>query len=98
MPKPRSLLIPVGLTFYLLAINVCGQTSSARPDVTRLQTELEPQINAAISKGRLPGMAIGVVKNGKLIYAKGFGVSKLGTNAAITSRSLFHMASVTKTF
>src|ERR1043166_4055777 len=75
-----------------------GQTSSASPDVTRLQTELEPQIYAAISKGRLPGMAIGVVKNGKLIYARGFGVSKLGTNAAITSRSLFHMASVTKTF
>src|SRR6185295_2428813 len=52
----------------------------------------------AISKGRLPGVAIGVVKNGKMIYAKGFGVSKLGADTPITSRSLFHMASVTKTF
>lgn len=73
-----------------------GQTPDA--DVARLQKELEPKINEAISKGQLPGFAIGVVKNGKLIYAKGFGVTKLGTNSPITPKSLFHMASVTKTF
>lgn len=65
-----------------------GQTP-ADPDVTRLQKELEPKINDEISKGQLPGFAIGVVKNGKLIYAKGFGTAKLGTNTPITLRSLF---------
>src|SRR5262245_28054872 len=78
-----------------------GQTVAATstPDeISRLQTELEPKIKDVIQKGQLPGFAIGVVKNGKLIYAKGFGVAKLGTNSPVTSRSLFHMASVTKTF
>ncbi|HXI23065.1 MAG TPA: serine hydrolase [Pyrinomonadaceae bacterium] len=75
-----------------------SQTSSTGPEVTRLQNELEPKIKEEIQKGHLPGFAIGVVKNGQLIYAKGFGVAKLGANTPITSRSLFHMASVTKTF
>lgn len=84
----------------LLAATSPGQTPPAptTDNVARLTVELEPKINDEIGKGQLPGFAIGVVKNGKLIYAKGFGVAKLGTNTPITSRSLFHMASVTKTF
>ena len=91
--------ISTAILLILLA-GVCAfaQTSDSASVEARLQTELEPQINDAISKGRLPGLALGVVKNGKLVYAKGFGVSKLGSNTPVTSRSLFHMASVTKTF
>src|SRR5438270_12012085 len=66
--------------------------------VIRLQAELEPKIKEEVQQGHLPGFAIGVVKNGKLIYAKGFGIAKLGGNVLVTSKSLFHMASVTKTF
>lgn len=49
-------------------------------------------------KHQIPGFAIGVVENGKVIYARGFGVAKLGSNTPITPKSLFHMASVTKPF
>jgi CubicO group peptidase (beta-lactamase class C family) len=102
MTSNKILVTLIALTLCLLAGNICGQTPGASEspgaDVTRLRLELEPKINDAISKGPLPGFAIGVVKNGKLIYAKGFGVAKLGTSTPVTSRSLFHMASVTKTF
>jgi CubicO group peptidase (beta-lactamase class C family) len=89
-----------GLLFGLLAVFATAQTpDAAKTDpIARLSTELEPKIKEEVQKGRLPGFAIGVVKNGKLIYAKGFGVAKLGGTTAITSKSLFHMASVTKTF
>jgi CubicO group peptidase (beta-lactamase class C family) len=89
------------MTFALwlgVFVSLSAQTPATGPDVARLQTELEPKISEAINKGQLPGFAIGVVKNGKLIYAKGFGVARLGGNTLITPRSLFHMASVTKTF
>ena len=88
------------LILLTLLAGVCAlaQTSESPSAEARLRSELEPQINDAIGKGSLPGFAIGVVKNGKLIYAKGFGVAKLGGSTPVTSRSLFHMASVTKTF
>jgi len=90
----------VSLLVCLLAIIITAQTVNTTGDaeLARLRAELEPKINDEIQKGHLPGFAIGVVKNGKLIYAKGFGVAKLGGNTAVTSKSLFHMASVTKTF
>lgn len=103
MTNNKAIVMLVLTVVLGLAVNASGQTvnppqSSSTADVTRLQTELEPKITEVIRSGRLPGFALGVVKNGKLIYAKGFGVAKLGANSPVTSRSLFHMASVTKTF
>src|SRR5437764_7420642 len=91
----------ISILVGLVAIITTAQTPKAIPKtdpVARLSTELEPKIKTEIQQGHLPGFAIGLIRNGKLIYAKGFGVAKLGGNTPITSRSLFHMASVTKTF
>jgi|GEM_PF-510533 len=99
--NPLTRLAAISLLFGLLAINAIAQTPAptAKADpLVRLSNELEPKIKEEIQQGRLPGFAIGVIKNGKLIYAKGFGVAKLSGNTPITSKSLFHMASVTKTF
>lgn len=63
-----------------------------------IQTRLEPLIEKTMRENYIPGFAIGIVENGKVIYAKGFGVTKLGDDKPITSKSLFHMASVTKPF
>jgi CubicO group peptidase (beta-lactamase class C family) len=46
----------------------------------------------------VPGVAIGVVKDGKLVYAKGFGVRKLGETDPVTPDTLFGIASHTKAF
>src|SRR6267154_4407972 len=98
--RPLTRAATTSLLFGLLTIFATAQTPDATKTdpVARLSTELEPKIKEEVQQGRLPGFAIGVVKNGKLIYAKGFGVAKLGGTTAITSKSLFHMASVTKTF
>ena len=63
-----------------------------------IKTRLEPLIEKTMRDNQVPGFAIGIIENGKVIYAKGFGVAKLGDNKPITSKSLFHMASVTKPF
>ena len=70
----------------------------AQQDGKLLESRLEPIIQKTMSENHVPGLAIGVVKNGRLIYAKGFGVARLGESRAITPASLFHMASVTKLF
>jgi CubicO group peptidase (beta-lactamase class C family) len=46
----------------------------------------------------VPGFSIGVLKDHKVIYAKAFGVRNLDTKKPVTTRSLFHMASVSKPF
>ncbi len=94
----RAVLLSLCLLASITSAQTPGPTPSADDAVARLSAELEPKIKEEIQQGHLPGFSIGVVKNGKLIYAKGFGVAKLGATTPITSKSLFHMASVTKTF
>lgn len=46
----------------------------------------------------VPGLAIGVIKDGRLIYSKGFGVGSLQTQKSVDPETLFGIASNTKAF
>jgi CubicO group peptidase (beta-lactamase class C family) len=68
--------------------------------VDKYQEKLEPMILNLMAQQEAPGLAIGVVENNQVVYAKGFGVRRIGTATPepVTTRTLFHMASITKTF
>lgn len=64
-----------------------------------LAGRLDPLLSKAIEEQRIPGLAIGIVQGGKLVYARGFGVMEAGKPARpVTGQTLFHMASITKPF
>lgn len=46
----------------------------------------------------VPGIAVAVVKDGRIVHAKGYGVRKLGEQAPVDSKTLFGIASNTKAF
>jgi CubicO group peptidase (beta-lactamase class C family) len=46
----------------------------------------------------VPGIAVAVVKDGKVVVAKGYGLRKLGDPAPVTEHTLFRIASNTKAF
>jgi CubicO group peptidase (beta-lactamase class C family) len=57
----------------------------------------------SIAKGQMetfeiPGLAIGLIIENEVIYAKGFGVQSLDSKIPVSDSSLFHMASVSKLF
>ena len=45
-----------------------------------------------------PGAAIGVIKDGKMIYARGYGMADLEHDVPVSPDSVFYMASVSKQF
>jgi CubicO group peptidase (beta-lactamase class C family) len=46
----------------------------------------------------VPGMAIGIVKDGKLIYSKGYGAREQGKSGRVDADTLFQIGSNTKAF
>ncbi|MDN5288408.1 MAG: serine hydrolase [Mucilaginibacter sp.] len=62
----------------------------------------ESQVDSIAQKDmrlfQVPGLAIGIIKDGKLIYSKGFGVRSMQTQQPVTSKTLFGIASNTKAF
>jgi CubicO group peptidase (beta-lactamase class C family) len=53
---------------------------------------------AAFASLKAPGLAYGVVREGRVISKRGLGVKEIGKADPITPQTLFHMASVTKPF
>jgi CubicO group peptidase (beta-lactamase class C family) len=45
-----------------------------------------------------PGYAVGVVKDGQLVFAHGYGLANLDDGTRITPRTAFHLASLSKQF
>lgn len=59
---------------------------------------LDRTIQQAMAVQHVPGLAIGVTRDGETVYAKGFGTLRVGGQEPVTTDTLFHMASVTKPF
>ena len=62
----------------------------------------QESIDAVVERARktfnVPGIGVAVVKDGQVVFAKGFGVRKLGDPAPVTANTLFGIASNTKAF
>lgn len=91
------------LALILMLLTACqpivapGEMSTAQE--TMLEPILELEIDAYVAEMMdntgLPGFALGIVKDGDLIYAKGFGVVDVETGEPVTPQSIFQLAEVT---
>lgn len=61
-----------------------------------LPENFDEWIESSRQSWRIPGMAVGIVKNGEVIYAEGFGEKKLGSGEKVDANTIFSIASVSK--
>lgn len=59
---------------------------------------LDVYIESAMADWEVPGLAIAVVKDDEVIYARGFGVTEIGGNQPVDEHTMFAIASTTKAF
>jgi len=57
---------------------------------------LDALANDIMKRSRIPGMAVAVVRDGKTVYAKGFGVRKIGESQPVDADTVFQLASLSK--
>src|SRR5579863_5708854 len=78
-------------TAKCLALALSAAAICAAQDVDQL-------VERARKEFDVPGIAVGVVKDGKVVLEKGYGVRRIGQAAPVTPDSLFRIASNTKAF
>ena len=59
-------------------------------------TGLDARVEAAMKSRDVPGMAIAIVEDGKIVHAKGYGVRKLGAAGAVDADTIFPTGSTGK--
>jgi CubicO group peptidase (beta-lactamase class C family) len=60
--------------------------------------DFDAYATAAMKDWHAPAMAVSVVKDGRVVLARGYGIRKMGTSAAVDADTVFPIASCTKAF
>jgi beta-lactamase class C len=58
----------------------------------------EAMAQAMVASGRVPGMAMAIVKDGRIISARGYGTTDVKTGEGIDTHTVFRLASLSKAF
>ncbi len=83
------------LTFTLAIHIVVPAQSNDKPDTRAAQVD---QVFAKWAKPDSPGCSLAVIKDGAIIYKRGYGMANLDHDIQITPATVFHVASVSKQF
>jgi CubicO group peptidase (beta-lactamase class C family) len=67
-------------------------------DLNRTLTQIDTYAEQARQRWNVPGVAIAVVKDGTIVFAKGYGVRTAGGSDPVTTDSVFQIGSTTKAF
>ena len=61
-------------------------------------SEFESRLNDLKVKSNIPGMVAGIEKNGQIVWTKSFGFENSESGKQVSNSTIFHLASLTKTF
>ncbi|MFN8352905.1 MAG: serine hydrolase [Spirosomataceae bacterium] len=60
--------------------------------------ELDAFVSRMLNEWNVPGTSVAIVKDGKVLYTRGYGIKNLQTSELVTERTLFGIASCSKSF
>lgn len=85
----------ISFLFFTIIISVLSSVVFAQPITGR---QIDSITYKTLSAFDVPGIAVAVVKDGKIIHAKGYGVRSLDTKLPVDEHTLFGIASNSKAF
>lgn len=80
----------------LVSVASCTGIPEKRAPIS--DREIEAVVARAMQEYRVPGMAVGVVLDGEILIARGFGVRDIGTSEPVDIETMFRIASASKAF
>jgi CubicO group peptidase (beta-lactamase class C family) len=105
--RKHIMILAVSLFASVLLISASGALSQPLPgennpdtssqDQGRLE-RFERQVDELRALLKIPGMSAAILKDQKVLWAKGFGFTDVENRVAVTPETVFHLASITKTF
>ncbi len=87
------------LYFFILCCFTFTYLPAQRIDRSKfLKDSLDSYVNKALTNWRIPGAAIGIIKDGRIVLIRGYGIKELGVAPKVDNNTLFMIGSNTKAF
>ncbi len=82
--------------FGALAALTLSGVAGAQTPAASLDAEMDAYVARAVKDWHVAGLSIAVVKDGRIVFAKGYGVRELGKPEPVDTSTMFAIASTTK--
>jgi len=82
----------------LLTSLTCQEELYPDPDSSDSIEEFETRLDNLRKDSNIPGMVAGIVKDGNVIWTRDYGFADVSQQKPVTNSTIFHLASLTKTF
>jgi CubicO group peptidase (beta-lactamase class C family) len=84
-------------SFLMMSASVAF--AETKPDLTAEQTErIDRYVQAEMARQRIPGLTLGIYKNGDAVLTKGYGLANVELNVPMRADSVLQSGSVGKSF
>jgi len=90
--------IPALFVAAVLSLGAAELPAQRAASPTAVPRDFDAYVARVMRDFEVPGLAIAVVQDGRVLLAKGYGVRKLGDPAPVDDKTLFGIASNTKAF
>jgi CubicO group peptidase (beta-lactamase class C family) len=94
----RNILIAFVIMVLLTGFTKCKKQSIPDPVSASSLADFETRLDGLRKESNIPGMVAGIVKDGQVIWTKSYGYENMAQQKPVTNATIFHLASLTKTF
>lgn len=97
-PGLKGLFFIIVLSFFLFSSSSFSLAQATKSKIQLLPPGLDNLILRVMKTFEVPGLSVAIVKDGQILFSKGYGVRRLGETTPVDSRTIFGIASNTKFF
>src|SRR5215212_8069804 len=90
----RSSLGKLFLYSFLAGLSLCN----AQAQTSDIQGRVDDYVRGQMSKQKIPGMAVAVIRDGRPLVVKGYGFANLELKVPVTTETIFQSGSMGKQF
>jgi len=97
MKRMNSIILVLLALVQLTACSKKGNDTAPPPDNKSGTEKVDNLVGSFMGKNNVTGMSLAITKNGKLVYAKGYGFADKQTGQRVDTSTLFRISSISKT-
>jgi CubicO group peptidase (beta-lactamase class C family) len=97
--EARARSIPLGTIAAALCVISTAASCNSTPPAASLPAglaDIDSYMLGAMESFHVPGLALGIVKDDKVVFAKGYGMKDLAARSPVDERTIFSIGSATK--
>ncbi len=84
--------------FIIIFVFILFKSSFSQEIILYNGQTIDQYIEQAMSRWNLPGLSLAIIRNGEVVFLKGYGVKELGKPDKVDENTIFAVASNTKAF